>query len=54
MKAVNITADWNVNQENDREIALHLGREVNINFTVRFSDKQVAFGRQKRETSTSR
>jgi hypothetical protein len=35
MKAVNITADWNVDQENNREIALHPGREVNINFTVR-------------------
>jgi hypothetical protein len=35
MKAVNITADWNVNQESNREVALHLGRKVNINFTVR-------------------
>jgi len=41
-------------KRNDREIARHLGRKVNINFTVRFSDKQVAFGRQKRETSTSK
>jgi hypothetical protein len=35
MKAVNITAEWNVNHENNREFALHLGREVNIDFTVR-------------------
>jgi hypothetical protein len=35
MKAVYVAAEWNVNQKNNREFALHLGREVNIDFTVR-------------------